>query len=167
MKWGSHGFLLPVRRSASVGEEGFERVTDRLQIDDRQETSDLIAICHPFVTLAAHHAGMSQIDHLLGPHDDSSPARSGFADASGFDTPVDPDYAKSDERSLASGTLTISQAAVLLGVGRNLAYEVAARDGELAGVPVIRIGRRLLIPHARLLAVLGIDHEALLSDHHQ
>ena len=68
---------------------------------------------------------------------------------------------------MASGTLTISQAAVLLGVGRNLAYEVAARDGELAGVPVIRVGRRLLIPHARLLAVLGLENEELLSDRTQ
>jgi excisionase family DNA binding protein len=68
---------------------------------------------------------------------------------------------------MASGTLTISQAAVLLGVGRNLAYEVAARDGELAGVQVIRVGRRLLIPHARLLAVLGLESDALLSDGNQ
>ncbi len=43
------------------------------------------------------------------------------------------------------------------GIGRNLAYEIVARDGELAGVSVLRIGRRLLIPEARLLAVLGLD----------
>jgi excisionase family DNA binding protein len=110
---------------------------------------------------------MSQIDHLLGRHDDSSPARIGLADASRFDTPAHPDSSKSDESTMASGTLTISQAAALLGVGRNLAYEVVARDGELAGVPVIRVGRRLLIPHARLLAVLGLDNEALLSDRDQ
>ncbi len=63
----------------------------------------------------------------------------------------------SDEVPPASATLSISEAAALLGVGRNLAYEVASREGELAGVPVIRIGRRLLIPHARLLAVLGLN----------
>jgi hypothetical protein len=45
----------------------------------------------------------------------------------------------------------------LLGIGRSLAYEIATREGELAGVPVIRVGRRLLVPHARLLAVLGLD----------
>ena len=110
---------------------------------------------------------MSQTDHLLGPHEDSSPARIGLADASRFDTPAHPEASKSDGKAMASGTVTISQAAVLLGVGRNLAYEVAARDGELAGVPVIRVGRRLLIPHARLLAVLGLENEALLSDHNQ
>ena len=56
----------------------------------------------------------------------------------------------------SSATLTITEAAELLGIGRNLAYEIATRDGELAGVPVIRVGRRLLIPQARLLTVLGL-----------
>jgi excisionase family DNA binding protein len=69
MKWGSHGYFLPVRRSATVVDQGFKRVTDRLQIDDKQETFDLIAICHPFVTLAAHHARMSELDQLLTPQD--------------------------------------------------------------------------------------------------
>lgn len=55
-----------------------------------------------------------------------------------------------------SATLTISQAAELLGIGRNLAYETAARDGELAGVPVIRVGRRMVVPRARLLLILGL-----------
>jgi len=56
----------------------------------------------------------------------------------------------------AGATLTIPEAAALLGIGRSLAYEIATREGELAGVPVIRVGRRLLVPHARLLAVLGL-----------
>ena len=59
-----------------------------------------------------------------------------------------------------SATLTVPEAADLLGIGRNLAYEIAKRDGELAGVPVIRVGRRLLIPHARLLAVLGLPGDS-------
>ncbi len=58
-----------MRRSPSVVEQGYERVTDRLQIDDKQEIFDLIAICHPFVTLAAHHAWMSELDQLLTPQD--------------------------------------------------------------------------------------------------
>jgi hypothetical protein len=62
-----------------------------------------------------------------------------------------------------SATLTIPQAAQLLGIGRNLAYEIAARDGEIAGVPVIRAGRRLLIPLARLLGVLGLDDDSTRS----
>ena len=64
----------------------------------------------------------------------------------------------------ASATVTVSEAAQLLGIGRNLAYEIAARDGEIAGVPVIRVGRRLLIPLARLLEVLGLDDASTRSE---
>ena len=59
-----------------------------------------------------------------------------------------------------SATLTVPEAARLLGIGRNLAYEIASRDGEIAGVPVIRVGRRLLIPLARLLEVLGLNDDS-------
>jgi len=64
----------------------------------------------------------------------------------------------------ASATVTVSEAAQLLGIGRNLAYEIAARDGEIAGVPVIRVGRRVLIPLARLLEVLGLDDNSTRSE---
>ena len=57
---------------------------------------------------------------------------------------------------MGSATLTISQAAILLGVARNTAFE-AARSGELAGVRVILVGRRLLIPTAPFYAALGLD----------
>jgi len=63
-----------------------------------------------------------------------------------------------------SATLTVPGTAQLLGIGRNLAYEIAARDGEIAGVPVIRVGRRLLIPLARLLEVLGLDDDSTRSE---
>lgn len=43
-------------------------------------------------------------------------------------------------------TYTVEEAARLLGIGRNTAYEAVAR-GE---VPVIRVGRRLLVPRAAL-----------------
>ena len=55
-------------------------------------------------------------------------------------------------------TMTIPEAAALLGIGRNNAYETAARDGQLAGVQVIRVGRRLVIPRAPLLDVLGLTN---------
>ena len=48
-------------------------------------------------------------------------------------------------------TLTISEAAKLLGIGRNLAYE-AARTGEL---PTVVIGRRILVPVVVLERLLG------------
>lgn len=56
---------------------------------------------------------------------------------------------------MGSATLTICQAANLLGVSKTTAYE-AARSGELAGCPVIVVGRRLLIPRAMLEEALGI-----------
>jgi excisionase family DNA binding protein len=51
-------------------------------------------------------------------------------------------------------TLSIEQAAEVLGISRTLAYE-AARSGFLAGVPVLRVGRRLLVPRAALERVLA------------
>ena len=47
-------------------------------------------------------------------------------------------------------TLTVPEAAELLGISRGTAYE-AARTGEL---PTVRLGRRLLVPRARLEALL-------------
>ena len=49
--------------------------------------------------------------------------------------------------------LTVSEAAELLGISRAFAYELVAR-GEL---PVIRLGRRRLVPRRALLAL--VDQE--------
>jgi excisionase family DNA binding protein len=43
-------------------------------------------------------------------------------------------------------TLTITEAAKILGIGRNQAYE-AARRGE---IPTIKIGKRILVPISAL-----------------
>lgn len=51
-------------------------------------------------------------------------------------------------------TLTIEQAGQLLGISRGAAYRAAAA-GQ---IPTIRVGRRLLVPTALLLEMLGIDH---------
>ena len=51
-------------------------------------------------------------------------------------------------------TVTVEEAAQVLGIGRALAYE-EARKGSIAGVPVIRVGRRLLISRAALDRALG------------
>jgi excisionase family DNA binding protein len=48
-------------------------------------------------------------------------------------------------------TISVEDAARLLGISRGLAYE-AARRGEL---PVIRLGRRLLVPRSQLLELVG------------
>ena len=48
-------------------------------------------------------------------------------------------------------TLTVEETALLLGVGRSVAYE-AARRGEL---PARRLGRRVVVPVPALLVWLG------------
>lgn len=48
-------------------------------------------------------------------------------------------------------TVTVPEAARFLGISRGSGYE-AARTGDL---PTIRIGKRLLVPTARLLEMLG------------
>ena len=121
-------------------------------------------ICNRLDSFATHDVGMEQLDQLPNPQDDSPRgARATLTNSTGSDVGA-PGVSGGSEGPTVSGTMTISEAAALLGVGRTLAYEVAAREGELAGVPVIRVGRRLLIPHARLLAVLGLETEAQLSD---
>lgn len=50
-------------------------------------------------------------------------------------------------------TLTVKEAAAVLGIGRNTAYE-AVKRGD---IPSLSIGGRILIPTARLFALLGED----------
>jgi excisionase family DNA binding protein len=47
---------------------------------------------------------------------------------------------------------TVAEAAQLLGVSRAFAYELVARGG----IPVIRLGRRILVPKMQLLALLNL-----------
>lgn len=49
-------------------------------------------------------------------------------------------------------TMTIPEVAELLGVSRSAGYRAVAR-GE---IPTIRIGRRLLVPTAKLYTLLGL-----------
>jgi len=51
----------------------------------------------------------------------------------------------------AARTLTVEQAGALLGISRGLAY-ASVTDGT---IPSFRIGRRILIPAARLSELLG------------
>lgn len=55
-----------------------------------------------------------------------------------------------------SPTVSVEEAGRLLGISRGHAYAMAAA-GEL---PTIRLGRRLLVPTARLLALLGVETAA-------
>jgi excisionase family DNA binding protein len=54
-------------------------------------------------------------------------------------------------------TISVEQAGELLGVGRATAYRAAAA-GEL---PTFKLGRRVLVPTARLLDLLGLTEEDL------
>jgi excisionase family DNA binding protein len=59
-------------------------------------------------------------------------------------------------------TLTVEEVGPIIGISRSSAYE-AARTGE---IPTLRIGRRLLVPVARLRELLGEvqnDHEAAVD----
>ncbi|MDQ3694142.1 MAG: helix-turn-helix domain-containing protein [Chloroflexota bacterium] len=47
-------------------------------------------------------------------------------------------------------TVSVEEAAKVLGIGRGLAYQEARLTGQLIGVPVLRVGRRLLISRAAL-----------------
>lgn len=49
-------------------------------------------------------------------------------------------------------TISVERAGALLGLGRSSAY-MRVRSGEL---PALRLGRRLVVPTARVLAMLGL-----------
>ena len=53
-------------------------------------------------------------------------------------------------------TLTVEQAYKILGIGRSTAIHAYQRTGYLiAGVPVLRVGRRCLVSASHLRAALG------------
>ncbi len=56
--------------------------------------------------------------------------------------------------------LTVEEAAAALRIGRRLAYEQAARylaTGGAEGLPVVRLGRCLRVPRAKLEALLAVE----------
>ncbi len=55
-------------------------------------------------------------------------------------------------------TLTVEETARLLGIGRNLCYD-RVKTGE---IPVIKIGRRLLVPRKALEKLLDQGQDAAL-----
>ena len=77
------------------------------------------------------------------------------------DTPVSeevsrpsPNYRIIDTSAGDRLVLTVAEAGALLGISRAFAYELVAR-GEL---PIIRLGRRVVVPKAALFAMVGLDH---------
>jgi excisionase family DNA binding protein len=66
---------------------------------------------------------------------------------------------QAEEARARRQTLTIEEAARVLGIGRNSAYE-AARRGE---IPTIKVGRRLVVPRAALDRILAGDNRHVLG----
>lgn len=54
-------------------------------------------------------------------------------------------------------TITVEQAAAVLGVGRTTAYQLV-RSGEIRSV---RLGRRVVIPIGHLAEELGVEHQVV------
>jgi excisionase family DNA binding protein len=50
-------------------------------------------------------------------------------------------------------TLTVERAAEILGISRQSAYE-GVRRGE---IPSLRVGRRVIVPTAQLMRLLGVE----------
>jgi excisionase family DNA binding protein len=61
-----------------------------------------------------------------------------------------------NDRLAGAKTYRVADAAKLLGIGRNQAYEAAQR-GE---IPCLRIGKRVLVPKAALDRMLAGDQAA-------
>jgi hypothetical protein len=60
-------------------------------------------------------------------------------------------------------TMSVQEAGRLFGFGKTKSYGEAhryLRSGGREGLPVIRFGRSLVCPTSRVLALLGMEHEA-------
>jgi excisionase family DNA binding protein len=65
-----------------------------------------------------------------------------------------------DERSAEALTLSVPEAAKLLGISRALAYELVTR-GEL---PSLRLGRRIVVPRVALMSLVeGHDYSGCVA----
>jgi excisionase family DNA binding protein len=66
---------------------------------------------------------------------------------------------------MTTRTISVEDAGKVLGISRGVAYE-AARTGTL---PCLRLGRRLVVPIARLADLLGesVDEVVSALDHHR
>ena len=58
---------------------------------------------------------------------------------------------------MKSATMSVRSAARWIGVSAGLAYQEICQTGKLAGVDVIRVQNRILIPIAPLRRKLGLE----------
>ena len=57
-------------------------------------------------------------------------------------------------------TLDAPEVASLLGISRPHCYQTILETGTLAGLPILRFGKRIKIPAAPVRALLGISQQA-------
>lgn len=99
---------------------------------------------------------MEQLDQLFSLQDDSlPPAGAGLAQPKSLEAQVQADSSRSGGRDLVSGTLTRSEAAVLLGVGR--VETVAVQDSGMERVDQLLVRQNL----AEYLDVSGKSEPSL------
>ena len=56
--------------------------------------------------------------------------------------------------------LDAPEVAVLLGISRPHCYQTILETGSIAGLPILRVGKRIKIPAAPVRALLGISQQA-------
>jgi predicted DNA-binding transcriptional regulator AlpA len=61
-------------------------------------------------------------------------------------------------------TLDAAEVASLLGISKAHCYDTIAQTGALAGLPVIRVGKRIKVPAASVRALLGIAQDRPFDD---
>jgi len=56
--------------------------------------------------------------------------------------------------------LDAPEVAILLGISRPHCYQTILETGSIAGLPILRVGKRIKIPAAPIRALLGISQPA-------
>ena len=72
-------------------------------------------------------------------------------------------YPEGAEARLTAETVSVEVAASRLGIGRSLAYQLA-REGRFP-VPIIRAGRKIIVPTRALDRALGVEEASGLTEH--
>ena len=60
---------------------------------------------------------------------------------------------KTIAEALTRPTISVPEAGQILGIGRNAAYDAA----QIGDIPTIKIGGKILVPVAKLAALLGLQ----------
>ena len=77
-------------------------------------------------------------------------------------TSQSPQYQQAKDHLEDPQTLMLDapELAVLLGISRPHCYQTILETGSIAGLPILRVGKRIKIPAAPVRALLGISQPA-------